>query len=124
MGTQLTVRLSAPHDDEDPISHFQDTMADMLAHALRNCSNADMVGITIQNEVNQNDRPIGISFRCKDQLSGDVVWRVFEKVIQSNARFNALNRLVITVHSVRMPVGFGRVKTKGRPISVMGASET
>jgi hypothetical protein len=47
------------------------------------------------------------------------VWRVFEKVIQSNARFNVLDRLVITVHSVRMPVGFGRVKTKGRPISVM-----
>jgi hypothetical protein len=70
MGTQLTVRLSAPPDDEDPVTHFQDSMDDMLAYALRNCSDADMVGITIQNEVNQNDRPIGISFRRKDQLSG------------------------------------------------------
>jgi hypothetical protein len=67
MGTQLTVRLSAPHDDEDPVSHFEDSMADMLTHALRNCSDADMVGIRIQNEVNQNDRPIGVSFRRKDQ---------------------------------------------------------
>jgi hypothetical protein len=47
------------------------------------------------------------------------VWSVFEKVTQSNARFNALDRLVITVHSVRMPVGFGRVKTKGWPLVVM-----
>ena len=39
-----------------------------------------MVGITIQNEVNQNDKAIGISFRRKDQLSGDVIWSVLEKV--------------------------------------------
>ena len=40
---------------------------------------------------------------------------MFEKVAQSNARFNALDRLVMTVHSVKMPVGFGLgVKTKGR----------
>ena len=39
---------------------------------------------------------------------------------QSNSRFDALDRLVMTVHSVKMPVDFGRgVKTKGRPISVM-----
>jgi hypothetical protein len=44
-----------------------------------------MVGITIRNEVNQNNKPIGISFRRKDQLSGDVVCSVLEKVTQSNA---------------------------------------
>ena len=78
-----------------------------------------MVGITTQNEINQNDKSIGISFRRKDQLSGDVIWSVLEKVAQSNARFNALDRLVETAHSVKMPIGFGRVKSKGRPISVM-----
>jgi hypothetical protein len=42
-------------------------------------------------------------------------------VSESNSRFNALDRLVVTVHSVKMPVGFGRRdarKTIGRPISV------
>ena len=78
-----------------------------------------MVGITIQNQVNLNDKPIGISFRRKDQLSGEVIWSVFEKV--SNARFNALDTLVVTVHSVKMPVGYGKhaIKSMGRPISVM-----
>ena len=79
------------------------------------------MGITIQNQVNQNDIPIGISFRRKDQLSGDVLWSVFEKVSQSNSTFNALDTLVVTVHSVRMPVGFGKnvLKSRGRPLSVM-----
>jgi len=54
------------------------------------------VGITIQNQVIQNDRPIGISFKWKDQLSADVIWSVFEKVSHSNSTFNALDTLVLT----------------------------
>jgi len=79
-----------------------------------------MVGITIQNRENQNDKPIGTSFRRKDQLSGDVVWSVFEKVSQSNSRFNAMDPMDVTVHSVKMPAGSGRgIKTMGRQLSVM-----
>ena len=46
---------------------------------------------------------------------------MFDKVSQSNSRFNALDTLVLTVHSVRMPVGFGKnvLKSRGRPLSVM-----
>ena len=49
------------------------------------------------------------------------MWSVFEKVAQSNARFDATDTLSIEVHSVRMPVGFGRNKNaltaQGRPLS-------
>jgi hypothetical protein len=50
-----------------------------------------------------------------------VIWSVFEKVAQSNSRFNALDKLVIDVYSVKMPIGFGKtaLKTKGRTLSVM-----
>jgi hypothetical protein len=39
-----------------------------------------MVGAAVHNEVNQNNRPIGLGFRWKVHLSGDVIWSVFEKV--------------------------------------------
>jgi hypothetical protein len=81
-----------------------------------------MVGITIINEVNVQDKIIGISFRRKVQINSDVIWSVFEKVAQSNARFNALDRLVVTVHSIKMPIGYGRdrgMATKGRPLGKM-----
>jgi len=55
---------------------------------LQDVSDSDMVGITIQNQVNQNDK-----IRRKDQLSGEVVWSVFDRVSQS---FNALDILVVT----------------------------
>ena len=43
-----------------------------------------------------------------------------QKVSQSNARFNTLDKLIMTVHSVKLPVGFGRrMKSRGRPLSVM-----
>jgi len=42
-------------------------------------------------------------------------------VSQSNLRFNALDTLVVNVHSVKMQVGFGGggIKTLGRPVSVL-----
>jgi len=80
-----------------------------------------MVGMTIQNQVNQNDKAIGISLIRKDPLSADVKWSMFEKVSQSNSMFNALDTLVVTVHSVYMPVGFGTsaIKSRDRPLSAM-----
>ena len=80
-----------------------------------------MVGITISNEVEVKDRAIGISFRRKDQITGNVIWSVLEKVAQSNARFNALDTLVITVHFIKMSIGHGGngIATKGRPLDNM-----
>ena len=76
-----------------------------------------MVGVTIHNEVNLLDKAIGFSFRRKDQLSEEVIWSVFSKVAQSNARYNAMDRLIVVVQSVKMPVGFGKtIRSKGRPL--------
>jgi len=93
----------------------------MLLYALEKVVSSDMLGITIQNRLNLNDKPLGFSIRRKDQLYGDVIWSVFEKISQSNSRFHALDTLVVTVHSVKIPFGFGKhaMKTMGRPLSLM-----
>jgi hypothetical protein len=93
-------------------------MDEVFEHVLHGVQDSDLVGIVIRNEVNQSDKPIGIRFRRGDQFSGDVIWSSFEKVSQSNSWFNALDTLTIEVHAVRMPAGFGGIKTKGRPLGV------
>ena len=113
-----------PHPETslpDPVTHFVDSVNNLFDHVLENLDDADMVGITIHNEVNQSDKPIGFNFRRKDQLSPDVIWSVFDMVSQSNARFNATDTLIVTVHSVTMPAGFGGdgIKRKGRPLATM-----
>ena len=49
------------------------------------------------------------------------IWSVFEKVVQSNTRFNDLGRLVVVVHWVAIHVRFRSVavKTKGRQLAVL-----
>ena len=92
-GTQLTVRLNPlSSTDANPIDHFLASVNDLFEHALQVVGDGDMVGIAIHNESNQNDKPIGISFRRRDQLSVDAIWSVF-KVTQSSSRFNALDTL-------------------------------
>lgn len=54
------------------------TVNDIFEYALQNLSDSDMVEMTIQNGVNQNNKPIGNSFKRKDLLSVDVIWSVFE----------------------------------------------
>jgi len=82
VGIQLTVHLLGPSDDDDPVSHFVASVNDLFDHALQNVRDSDMLGMTLQNRLNQNEMPIGNSFRRKHQLSGDVLWSVFEKVSQ------------------------------------------
>jgi len=88
-------------DDGDPVSHFVASVNDLFDHTLHNVNDSDMVGMNIQNQINQNVKPNGISFRRKDQLPGNVIRSVFEKVSQSNYRLDALDTLVVTVHSAR-----------------------
>jgi hypothetical protein len=127
-GTQLNFRLNPPPDDSniDPITHFESCFNALFEYALRHVSDEDMVGLAIHNEGTENqqkDKPIGFSFRRKDQLSTDITWKLFEKVTQSNARFNAQDPLVVTVHSVKMPLGSGRgVKTEGRQLDALKRS--
>ena len=105
VGTELTVRLLPPAvgDDTDAMTHFQASVTDLFEYALRNCGDSDMVGLSVRNEINMLDKAIGISFRRKDQLSKEVIWSVFDKVAQSNSRFDTLDKLIVVVYSVRMP---------------------
>jgi hypothetical protein len=91
-------------------------VSDLFKHALQNCNDSDIVGITISNEENVQDKEIGISFR-RSQLTPDVIWLVFGKVAQSN-----LDKLVLNIHYVKMPIGNGRgvrIAAKGRPLANM-----
>jgi len=73
------LRLLPPSHDDDTFNHFVARVNDLIDHALQNVSNSDMVGMTTEL-CNQNDKPIGNSFRRKHQLSGDVLWSVIEKL--------------------------------------------
>ena len=64
------MRLLPPADNIDPVGHFLASVNELMEYALQDVSVSDKVGLTIQKQLNQNDKAIGISFRRKDQLSG------------------------------------------------------
>jgi len=75
-GTQRTVRLLPPPEGQDsnPMSQALDSVPELFEHSLGDLEDSDMVGIAIRNEAEATDRAIGISFRRKDQITGDVIW--------------------------------------------------
>ena len=60
VGRQITARLIPPSDNSDTVKHFLASVNDLFEHVLSDVGDSDMVGITIRNQVNQNDKPIGI----------------------------------------------------------------
>jgi len=60
---QLIMRLRPPSDNRNPVPHFLASVNDIIEQALRDVEDSDMVAIIIQNQVNQRDKPIGISLR-------------------------------------------------------------
>jgi len=73
VGTQLNAPLLPPADNSDPVGYFPTSVNEIFEYAFQDVSDSDMVGVTIQNQVNQNDKPIRISYRRKDQLSEEVI---------------------------------------------------
>jgi hypothetical protein len=102
------------------MSHFLASVSYLFEHALQNGDDLDMVGITISNEENVQDKAIGMSFRRKDPITPDVIWSIFLIESQSNAGFNALDKLVLNIHYVKMTIGNGRgIAAKVRPLANM-----
>jgi len=64
------------------------------------------VGVTFINQ-NHPDKPFYLSFRTASNMSGDNVWSVLEKVIQSNTSFLYQDRFMVYIHHVELPTGEG-----------------
>jgi hypothetical protein len=80
-----------------------------------------MFAISIHNEVNQSDKPIGCSFETEESVIIRCNVELVDKLSQSNSRFDALDTLIVMVNSVKMPLGFGviPIKRRGRPLATM-----
>lgn len=79
-GTQSKARLNHPpaSGTADFIIKFIASVKELFYHLQENEDVGDMVGISILNDVKQSDKPVGFSFRRKDQISSEVIWNVFD----------------------------------------------
>jgi len=52
---QITVRLIPRTENSDAVAHFLASVNSLFKYALNDVDDADMEGLTIQKQVNQND---------------------------------------------------------------------
>jgi hypothetical protein len=116
----FVLQIRPSQENVEPITYFRECMEEILEISLLNVEDNDMVGIQISNSINSLDKPIGISFRRKDQITVDVILSLVEKVCQSNANFKSTDILKVKVYCVKVPEGRGGgVKQKGRALSTL-----
>jgi hypothetical protein len=120
-GRSLLIKFNSPNEEQEPMSYLKECITALTDWLVREVPDRDMVGLCIRNTKNLQDKAIGVSLRRRDQLKPEVVWSVLGKIVQSNATFALTDRLKVRLDHVRMPVGNGREKTKGRFIDVLSA---
>jgi hypothetical protein len=63
-GRELTMRLIAPPPAsaaaQDPARYFADSVDELFDYSLRDLDPSDMVGISVQDADNRQDKPIGL----------------------------------------------------------------
>jgi hypothetical protein len=86
----------------------------IAGYLFQNIPDRDLVGLTIHNTESAVDKPIGISFRSRDQQQSDLMWEVWSKLAQSYAWFAITDALEVRLDHITMRSGNDRVpKTKG-----------
>jgi hypothetical protein len=101
----LLIKFNSLGEEQEPTSYLGECIIGLTNFLFDQLPDRNMVGLTIRNTENVEDKVVGISQRRRDQLKPDVVWDVLGKVIQSNARFGLTDRLEVRKDHVRMPAG-------------------
>lgn len=96
-GSELTMRITAPPPASSAARHIANSVNEPFEYSLCHLQLSDMVDISIHNADNQQDMPIRLIFSRRDQISRDVLYGVFEKVMQSNTRYQDLDTLAFHV---------------------------
>ena len=122
-GHGLLITFRSPGEEQEQTAYLKERITALTNYLVHDVRDRDLVGLRIRNTENVQDKVVGISIRCLDQLKPDVVWSDLGKVVQSNARFVLGDRLEVHLDHVRMPVGNGCEKTKGRSLNVKSAIE-
>jgi len=99
-GRSLLIKFNLPAEEHDPTTYLKECIPALTNYLVDKVPDRDLVGLTIRNTENVQDKVVGISLRRRDQLKADVVWSVLGKVIQSNARFALTDRLEVHLDHV------------------------
>jgi hypothetical protein len=72
-GWSLLIRFNSPTEQQDPTVYLRECITGLTNYLVDEVPNRDLVGLTIPNTDNFEDKMIGLSLRRRDQLQPDVV---------------------------------------------------
>ncbi|KAK4885045.1 hypothetical protein RN001_001316 [Aquatica leii] len=97
--------ISNPQPSTSRVTQSDNAFNEILNHLLVDASPSDRVGVVLRND-NFPERPIGISFRRRDQLNSKVIIATLEKILQSNINFFSTDALRLHLDRVSLPTGY------------------
>jgi hypothetical protein len=74
-GRSLLIKFRSPGEVQEP--YLKECITTLTNYVVNEVNNRDLVGMSIRNTENVQDKVVGVSFRRRDQLKPDLVWEFF-----------------------------------------------
>jgi len=75
------ITFRPPGEEHHATAYLKECVTALTNHFVNDVRDRDLVGIRISNAENVQNKVMGLSFRCRNQLKTDVVWSVQGKVV-------------------------------------------
>jgi hypothetical protein len=72
-GRSLLIRFNNPGEKQEPMTYLKEYITVLTDYLVKEVADRDMVGLSIRNTENLQDKVVGISLRRRDQLKSNVV---------------------------------------------------
>jgi len=78
-GRSLVIKFKLPGQEREPMTYLNDCITELTNYLVDDVPDRYLVGVRIRNTENLQDKVLGISFRCRDQMKPDLIWAVLSK---------------------------------------------
>lgn len=106
-GTTIVFKIKKIPENEDPVRWVKDAVEQVILHVCKDVEPGDKIGFTFCSESFAKEG--WMNFTDAADISVEEVWRILEKLFQSNSSGLNTDTFRITSTVVNMPRGSGRV---------------
>lgn len=110
-GITTTFTFTEPPEDVSELEWIRQGFNELVINMKSDALETDMLGFTLHSLNFKRKEPGYVSFRPASEVDGDVLWKIFEGIVQSNSEsITSTDTMRVECTRVSLPVGSGKVR--------------
>ena len=110
-GSRTTFKFHSVPEGVSEIDWLKSGFSKLVDEMTSNCSDTDYLGFTLRSLNLKSKDPGYVAFRPAHEVDGDILWKIFGGIVQSNAdSVKSTDTFNVDCTRVNVPVGSRRLR--------------